>query len=188
MIEAPSLVFDNESAVAAMIVMNGSGTPMFAGSERDLPIFMRKALPPFEFNDPFKPKSAREVADAPGHDPDFWSGKLTQGGLMEMVEVGVGQQNQINRRQVLDLEAGPLDPFDEEQPVGKVGVNQDVEIRDLHEKRRVTNPGQRHLAIQKIGKTRSAMLPVPFGDESFPDHFMEKRAWIEMIAGSQFLE
>ena len=101
-----------------------------------------------------------------------------------MIEVGMGQQNEIDRRQILDFEAGALDPFDEEQPVGEIGIDQDVQIRELHQKGRVTDPGQSHLAIEKVWKAGPTMFPMTFGDESFPDHLMKERARIEMIAGS----
>ena len=66
---------------------------------------------------------------------------------MKMIEVGMGQQHQVNRRQILDLQAGTFDPLEQEQPVGEVRVNQDVEIGELDQERGVANPGDGHLAV-----------------------------------------
>src|SRR5882724_572839 len=50
-IDFAALMFEDEAAVAAVMVAQHAGTPMFAGRERDLPVAMGKTLPPIEFDD-----------------------------------------------------------------------------------------------------------------------------------------
>ena len=52
----------------------------------------------------------------------------------------------------------------------------------------MTNPGQRHLSVFKLGELRFAAFARPFREQCFPDHLVEKTARIEVIAWSQLSE
>ena len=43
------------------------------------------------------------------------------------------QQHEVNRRQVGNLQARALDALEQEQPVGEVGVDQEVQVIELDE-------------------------------------------------------
>ncbi len=140
-IDAAPLVFEDESAVAAVLIAQGARAPVFAGSERDFPVVVRKTFPPVKFDDAFEAEVEREVANAPGHDADFRMRQAAQGGFVKMIEVRVGEQDEIDGREVLDFQAGAFDAFEEEKPVGEIGIDEDVEVGELNEERRVTDPG-----------------------------------------------
>ena len=132
-IKTAALVFQNKSAIAAMLVAQSPRAPMFAGRQRDFPIVMREAFPPFQFDDAFEAEVEGQIADAPGHDADFRVGEAAERGLVEMIEVRVREEDEIDRRQVLDFQSGTLDAFQEEKPVGEVRVDQDIQVRELHQ-------------------------------------------------------
>jgi len=41
-------------------------------------------------------------------------------------------QHGVDGRQVANAQTGPLDALQEKQPVGEVGVDQHIEVRELH--------------------------------------------------------
>ena len=77
-----------------------------------------------------------------------------------MIKMSVSQQNQINGRKVPEFQTGAPDAFQQEEPVGEIGINQDVQIRELGQKRRMANPGQGHLSGSKLGEFGPDMLAV----------------------------
>ena len=89
---------------------------------------------------------------------------------------------------MFDLQSGSFDALQEEQPVGKVRIDQHVQIRELDQKRRMPDPGDGDLAVIQFGKGRAFMLAGAAGQEGFPDHFLKKSTRIEMLRGSQVLE
>ena len=93
-----------------------------------------------------KAEVLRQIADAPRHHADFRMRQSAQRRFVKMIEMRVRQQHQVNRRQVADFQAGTFDAFQEEQPVRKIRINQHVQVRELDQKRRVTDPGDGDLA------------------------------------------
>jgi len=142
---------------------------------------MREGFPPFELDDATKAEVVREVTDAPGHDADFWVGQASKAWLVEMIEVGVGQENQVDGRQMFNPQAGTFDAFEQEKPICEIGIDQDIQVVELDKKGGVANPSDRYLAFGELGKGRFAMLPGAPGKQGFPNHFAEKGAWIEMF-------
>jgi hypothetical protein len=66
---------------------------------------------------------------------------------MKMVEMGMGEQEEIDGGEMLDFEPGSFDPFEEEDPVREVRIDQDIEIIELGEERCVADPGEGDLAL-----------------------------------------
>ena len=58
---------------------------------------------------------------------------------MQMVEMRVRDQNVIDGRQVLDADARYAQAFQNEQPLGKVGVDQDILPADLQKESGVSD-------------------------------------------------
>src|SRR5207302_10719425 len=96
-------------AITTVIVPQDPGAPMFGGSQRYAPVTMRKAFPPLHFDHALETQIPREIPHAPGHNTDLGMRQAPKGRFMEMIEVGVGQQNHINGRQILDFQTGALD-------------------------------------------------------------------------------
>ena len=64
-----------------------------------------------------------------------------------MVKVGVGDQHQVDRRQVTHLQTWPSNAFQHEKPARKVGINDDILAADQEKETRVTDECHPHLAI-----------------------------------------
>src|SRR5437899_6582742 len=100
-----------------------------------------------------------------------------------MIEMSVREQNQVDRRQMTDLDSRPFDALEQEQPVGEIGIDQYVQITELDQKRGVADPGDSHLAVVQFGEIRFLVLSFAPGEQRFPDHFVEKSARIESPGG-----
>jgi hypothetical protein len=161
---------------------------MFARREGDLPIVVGKTFPPIELDHALEAEVDREVADAPGHDADFWMRQTAQGGFMEMIEMRVREQDQIDGREVFDFQAGAFDAFEEKQPVGKIRVDEHVEVRELNEEGRVADPGDGDFAVFQFREDGPAMLAGAAREQCLPDHLMKKGARIEMFGGREVFE
>lgn len=105
-----------------------------------------------------------------------------------MIVVRMGQQDEVDAGQIPDPHPGALDAFEQEQPVGKVRVHQNIQVVELDEKRCVTDPGDGNLAMPEPGKHRAAGSPRARRQPSLPDEFLKKRARIEMFGRRQILE
>jgi hypothetical protein len=183
-----SLVFEDEAAITTMAIPECAGTPVFAGSERDLPISVGKTLPPIELDDAFEAEVVREVAHAPGHDADFGMRQFAETWFVKVIEMRVGEQDEIDGRQVFDFETGAFDAFEEEEPVGEIGVDENVEIGELNKEGGVTDPGEGDFALGEFGKFGFLMLTVARGQKCLQNHFVKKRARVEGIGRGQIFE
>src|SRR5882757_3840904 len=105
-----------------------------------------------------------------------------------MIEVSMRQKDQIDRRQIADPATGALDPLEQKKPVREIWINEDIEVAELNEERSMANPSQGDVTFGQLGKHRAAVLAGSARQPRLPDHFIEKRLRIEMIAGRQLFE
>ena len=171
-----------------MTVAQRACAPMFARRERHLPFRLGKTFPVIELDDARKTKVVCEVADAARHHADFRMRQFAQRRFVKMIEMRVRQQHHVNRRQILDFEAGALDPFQQKKPVREIGINQHVQVRELDQERGMADPGDGDLAVFKFGKNRPLMFAVARCEQSLPDQLAEKRGRVEMLCRRQILE
>jgi hypothetical protein len=61
--------------------------------------------------DSIKPEIMDQITNPSGHHDRLSSGNPAQGTPIQMIEVSVGDQYQINRRQVVNPNSGPTDPL-----------------------------------------------------------------------------
>jgi hypothetical protein len=147
-----------------------------------------EALPPIQFHHAAKAEVVGQVADTPGHDADLGMRQPAKRGFVKMVKMGVRQQHHINRREVFDLQTRPLDSFQQEKPVRKVGIDQDVKVGELEEKRGMANPGYGDLAEGQLGKGGALGLAGAPGQQRLPNHLAKEGARIEMLRRREILE
>ena len=107
---------------------------------------------------------------------------------MKVVEMRVGDENEIDLRQVLDAAAGMLEPFHEENPVPEIRIDQKIQVGELAEEGGVPDPGDGNLAFDELRVLGNATGARARGEPALPDHFVEEGARIEVVAGGQFLE
>src|ERR1700720_3562380 len=65
-----------------------------------------------------------------------------------MIEVSVGNEHQVNGREILNLQAGPAQAFQHKQPAGKIGINDDVLAADLQEETGMADESQPQLTVE----------------------------------------
>jgi hypothetical protein len=107
---------------------------------------------------------------------------------MEVIEMRMRQEHEINRREISQFEAGAPQAFQEEQPVGEVGIDKDVEVRELDEERGMADPRDRNLARVEWGKDRFLRCARSARQKRLPHHLMKKGSRIEVIARRQIAE
>lgn len=187
-VDGASAGLEQEAAVAAVAVAQDSGAPVLAGGEGDAEGAASEGLPPFEFDDAVEAEAAGEVSDAPGHDGDARREESAERWLMEVIEVGVGEQDQVCLRQITDAQAGVFLALHEEEPIGEVGVDQEVRVRPLDEEGGVSDPGDPDLSAGEAGEGGLAALALSSGEERLPDHLTEVRPRAEGGGWGEFLK
>src|SRR5204863_2026775 len=98
------------------------------------------------------------------------------------------EQHEVNRRQIFDPAARALDSLQQKKPVREIRIDEHVQIIELHEERRVANPGDGDLAVCQFRKVRPSAFAVARREPGLPNHLVEKSARIEMIARRELLE
>ena len=66
---------------------------------------------------------------------------------MQVIEVSVGDQNQINRRQIPQLHSRLAQALQDEQPARKVGIDEDILAADLQKEAGMTDESHPHLTV-----------------------------------------
>src|ERR1043166_2108189 len=116
-------MLQKKTTIAAMFVVNRSGSPVLGGRQSHLPITMGKAFPGLQFNHAVEPQVMRKIANPPGHHAYFRRRQLAQRGAMKMIEMCVCEEHQIDGRQIADPATSPLDTLEQEKPIREIWVN-----------------------------------------------------------------
>ena len=66
---------------------------------------------------------------------------------MQVIEVGVRNQNQIDRRKIGNPESRTAQALQHKQPARKIGIDEDVQPANLHEETGVTDEGEPQFSI-----------------------------------------
>jgi len=107
---------------------------------------------------------------------------------MKVIEVSVRNQNEVDVWQILDFQTGATETLHEKDPIPEIGINQQVEVGELTEERGMTDPGNRDLARNEVGKFRGATGSASRRKPALPDHLHEESAGIKVIARGEFPE
>ena len=75
------------------------------------------------------------------------AGNGAQRWAMQVVKVGVGDQDGIDRGKVLDAQAGAAQALEDEEPAGEDGIDDHVRSADLQEEGGVADEGDAHLTF-----------------------------------------
>jgi len=151
---------DHISAISTMVIGDFPGTPVFGGDKGDGRSRKTEAFPPLHFIDFFKSKTVHEIADTGGTDNGLVGGDSAEAAPVEVVEVGVGDEDQIDRGEVMVGKTGMTQAPDHEKPVGPVWVDQDISLMALDEEGCVTNPGDADLTFAEFWKNGGRSVPM----------------------------
>ncbi len=130
---------------------------MLRRREGDLEIAIGPLVPPVHLVHFLEAEIVDKIRHARGHNDRLPRRDRAQRAAIEVIKVRVRDEDKVDIGQVLDGKPGALQPLDHDEPVGPVGVDQDVVLRRLDEKRGVADPRQPDLARRERGEN-GAML------------------------------
>src|SRR5579872_2125934 len=116
---------------------------------------MPVTVPPVQLDDVAKAKVSDQIKYMLGHD-DGGRGapkllgvldQRSQRGPMQVVEVGMGNEHEIDWRQIADPHSGLAQSFQDKKPARKIRIDDDVLAAHLKEKTGVSNESHTQLAI-----------------------------------------
>src|SRR6185437_10475587 len=139
-------VAENVTAEAAVRVVEDASSPMLRGRHGDFDASDFCGLPPVERANFGETERQDEVVNAVGNDGDGrpagelpgLADDLPERGEVEVIHVGVGEQDSINGREIFDAHAGLAKAMDEDEPVGEDRVNDEIEAAELEQERGVS--------------------------------------------------
>ena len=91
--------------------------------ERDLEPAELHRLPFVELVHNREAEPVDQIADTMRHNDRLIGCDASQGAAVEVIEVRMGHENEIDRRQVMNLKSGPLEPLDHLEPLRPVRVD-----------------------------------------------------------------
>ena len=94
-----------------------------------------------------------QIADADRNHDRLIGCDPGQGAPVEMIEVRVGHENEIDRRQVMNFEARLFEPLDDLQPFRPDRIDQDIDFVRLNQERGVSDPGNADFAFANFRET-----------------------------------
>jgi hypothetical protein len=143
---------------------------------------MLKALPVAQFVDPVESQIMHEIADVFGHGNGLVAGYGAQRAAIQMIEVGMGDQHEIDGGEVAELDPGMLDAFNDLEPFCPIGIDEHAVLGGLNEKGCMSDPGDAKLAGRKFGKDRLDLVSVTSGKERGNDDFRKKISFVPAVA------
>jgi len=175
-------VFDEKTAESSVAVVENSSTPVARRSKGDLQGAMFKTLPTAQFVDPIESQAMDEVADMFGYGYGLVAGYGAQGAAVQMIEVCMGDQHEIDGREIAEFDSRVLDPLDDFKPLRPVGVYEHTVLGRLNEKRCVSDPGHTELSSGKIGEHGLDAVTVASGEEGGDDDLCKKVSPVPPVA------
>lgn len=170
--------FNVESAKSAMRVVQYARAPMVAGSQADFEGANSHFFPIMELVDPVEAEVMDQVADFKGYDNGLIRCDGPQAATVKMVEVGVGDEDQIDVGQIVQVNAGVFDAFDDLEPARPVGIDEYIQPGSLDEKRGVADPGNADFVFPERGEGDDFRFSKAFREQGRQENLCEEVAFI----------
>jgi len=144
------------AAVAAVRIFDNARSPVAGGDVGDVEGAVAIGVPPFEFDDLLVAEIGDEiekmVRDNEGGRGSSLSAGLARDGAqrlaVQVIEVGMGDQDDIHGREFAEVESGAAQAFQDKEPAREVGIDDDVVLADLEEKAGVPDEGDAEFAVR----------------------------------------
>jgi hypothetical protein len=144
------------AAITAVRIFDNAGSPMTGGDVGDIEGAMTIGVPPLEFDNLFVAEIGDEVEevmrnDERGRGSSLAAGLARDGAqrlAMQVIEVGVGDEDYIHGRQIAQVEAGAAKAFQDKKPACEVGIDDDVVLADLEKKAGVSDEGDAKFTVR----------------------------------------
>lgn len=88
--------------------------------------------------------------------------------------MSVGDQDEVDRRKLVQMQSGMANAFDDFQPLRPVGVDQEAASIQLDEKGGVADPGYANLILLELGKNGGIPLTGALGEKGWDQDLGEK--------------
>ena len=175
-------ILDEEPAEAAVVVVENTGAPVAGGGEGDAEGTVLEGFPRFEFADLVEAEAVNEASDVLGDCDGLVAGDGAKGFPVEVVEVSVGDENQVDGRKIVNFEAWLLDAFDNLEPLRPIGIDEDAVLRGLDEEGGVTDPRDADLAGGEIGEGGLDFCAMALDEKRGDDDLGEKISLVPTVA------
>jgi hypothetical protein len=181
----PPSGLDNEAAKPAVRVVQHPRAPMMTRGQCDLDRSMAETLPVMQLVDAAESEVVDEISDLERDDDWLILGDLAEGLAVEVIEMGVGDEDEIDLREIVQLDAGMLDALDDFEPLGPIWIDEDIDALCLDQKRGVADPCQADLAILEVWKQRIEVGAEALGKEGGDENLGEEIALVPAFFGPQ---
>jgi len=162
-------------------VVEDSGAPVTRRGKGDFESAMLEALPIAQFMDPIESQIMHEIADMFGDGDGLVAGYCTQRAAIQMIEMRVGDQDEINGREIAEFDPGMLDPLDHLEPSRPIGINEHAVLGSLNEKGGVSNPRHANFPRRKLGKYRLDPMSMTPGKQGGNDDLGKKVPFVPSV-------
>jgi len=126
-----------------------------------------------------------QIPYAHGHDDGLICSNAPQSAPVEMIEVGVRDEDQINGRQMMNFEAWLLQSFDHLQPLRPDRIDQYINFVGLDEKRGMSDPCDANFAFADFRKFRWRVTAGAFDEKRRNKNAGEKIAFVPVGSRAQ---
>ena len=126
-----------------------------------------------------------QIPHAHGHDDGLIRSNAPQSAPVEMIEVSVGDEDQVNGRQMMNFEAWSLQSFDYLEPLRPNWVDQYVNVVGLDEKRGMSDPGDTNFAFADFRKLRRRVTTGALDEKRRNENTGEKIAFVPVGSWAQ---
>lgn len=142
------------STVTAMRILENPGTPMAGRHMGDCQIVMTIAVPPIEFDDIAEAEVRDEIEHVVrDHGDGRFSSPLrllsdgAQGWAMQVVKMRVSDEDNVDRREIAQLNSGLAQPLENKKPARKIGIDDNIFAADLEKEAGVADESDAHLSV-----------------------------------------
>ena len=132
-----------------------------------------------------EPEVVHQISHAHGHDDRLICGHAPQGAPVEVIKMGMRNEDKINRRQMLNFKARLLQSLNHLELFRPDRVDQDIDLVNLNEKRGMTNPGNADLAFADFWELRSRRTTSAFNEKRRDKDARKKIALVPVRSRTQ---
>lgn len=159
MVDGAAFHFHDKSTVSPVTVRQHAGSPMLGRCKSEIDPQELQGVPPLHLVNLLKTEVMNEVFDSTRNNDGLVCCDLSETRPVQMVEVGVGNEHEIDIGKMIAVKTRIAKSFKDGEPVGPVRVDEDVCLGRLNQKGRMPNPGDADLFAQKFWENRGGYYP-----------------------------
>jgi hypothetical protein len=172
--DRPSRILDEKTAKSSVAIVQNSRPPVTRRGQRYLERSMFKTLPMAQLVDAIKSESVDEATDMLGDGDRLIAGDCAKRAAVEMIKMGMSDQNQVDRGQVAKFNSRMFDALDDLEPLSPIWVDEDTVLGSLDEEGGVPDPRDANLSCRELWKHRLHTMTMALGEERRNDHLGKK--------------